>query len=188
MSLKVGFASKRQHDPKWIVDLHLRENHFKTGYVHEETPDDFIYQGIDTFYEVLERDKSKQEQSHILQYQKEIRDKVKNYRSMELDILERIAKDREEKEARATTKEVLRSKTPSVGTSSDLDKGKAPMGENPQVSMEQEVRDYLQTSEQIKQRLNKLTSALNTQEVATSHPIEDAQMTVVNDNIQSVLA
>ena len=48
------------------------------------------------------------------------------------------------------------------------------MGENPQVSKEQEVRDYLQTSEQIKQRLNKLTSALNTQEFATSHPIQDA--------------
>ena len=53
--------------------------------------------------------------------------------------------------------------------------------------MEQEVRYYLQTSEQIKQRMNKLTSALNTQEVATSHPIEDAQVTNVNDNIQSVL-
>ena len=24
VSLKLGFASKRQHDPKWIVDLHLR--------------------------------------------------------------------------------------------------------------------------------------------------------------------
>ena len=46
----------------------------------------------------------------------------------------------------------------------------------------------MQTLEQIKQRLNKLTSTLNTQEVATSHPIEDAQATTVNDNIQSVLA
>ena len=52
MSLKLGFACKRQHDPKGIVDLHLRQNHFKTGYVHEETPDDFIYQEVDTFSEV----------------------------------------------------------------------------------------------------------------------------------------
>ena len=35
--------------------------------------------------------------------------------------------------------------------------------------------------------MNKLTSTLNTQEVATSHPIEDAQMTTLNDNIQFVL-
>ena len=55
---------------------------------------------------------------------------------MELDILERMAKDREEKEARAATKEVLASKTASVETSSKLDKGKAPMGENPQVSVD----------------------------------------------------
>ena len=117
------------------------------------------------------RAKRKEEQSHILQYQKEIRDRVKHYRSMELDILERMAKDREEREARAATKEVLASKTASVGTSSDLDKGKATMRENPHISMEQEVIDYLHTSEQIKKRLNKLTSSLNTQEVATSHPI-----------------
>ena len=66
MSLKLGFACKRQHDPKGIVDLHLKQNHFKAGYVHEETPDDFIYQGVDTFFEVLARAKIKEEQSHIL--------------------------------------------------------------------------------------------------------------------------
>ena len=53
---------------------------------------------------------------------------VKHYRSMELDILERMSKEKEEREARATTKEALVSKTASVGTSSDLDKGKYPMG------------------------------------------------------------
>ena len=66
MSLKLGFARKRQYDPKGIVDLHLRKNHLKTGYVHEETLDDFIYQGVDTFSKVLERDKSKEYQIHIL--------------------------------------------------------------------------------------------------------------------------
>ena len=137
ISLKLRFARKRQHDPKWINDLHLRQNHFKTGYVHEETLDDFIYQGVDTFSEVLDRDKRKEEQIHILQYQKEIRDRVKHYMSIELDILERMTKEREEREARATTKEALASKTASVETSSDLDKGKSPMGEMPQTSMEQ---------------------------------------------------
>ena len=56
---------------------------------------------------------------------------------MELDILERMAKDREEREARDATKEALASKTASVGTSSDLDKGKSPMGEIPQTYVEQ---------------------------------------------------
>ena len=49
-----------------------------------------------------------------------------------------------------------------MGTESDLDKGKSPMGENPEVSVEHDVRDYLQTLEQIKQRMNKLNSTLNT--------------------------
>ena len=66
MSLQIGFACKRQHDPKGIVDLNLKQNHFKAGYVHEETPDDFIYQGVDTFSEVLAREKSKEDQIHII--------------------------------------------------------------------------------------------------------------------------
>ena len=43
VSLKLGFAIRRKHDPKGIIDLHLKQNHFKTGYFHEETLDDFIY-------------------------------------------------------------------------------------------------------------------------------------------------
>ena len=62
---------------------------------------------------------------------------------MELDILERMEKDREEREARAGTKEALAAKTASMGAISDLDKGKAPMGEIPQTSVEQKVKDYL---------------------------------------------
>ena len=82
---------------------------------------------MDTFSEVLTRVKSKGEKIHILQYQKEIRDRVKHFRSMELDILERMTKDKEEKEARAATKEALSSKTASIETILGLDKGKSPM-------------------------------------------------------------
>ena len=95
VSLKLGFASKMQHDPKGIVDFHLTQNYFKTGYTHEETPYDFIYQGVDTFFEVLAMDKRKEEQSHILQYQKEISNRVRQYRSIELDIQEKVIKYRE---------------------------------------------------------------------------------------------
>ena len=54
--------------------------------------------------------------------------------------------------------------------------------------MEQQVKAYLHTSEHIKQRLSKMTSALDTREVTTSQLIEDAQVTTVDDNTQSVLA
>ena len=50
---------------------------------------------------------------------------------MELDILEKMTRDREEREARAATKEALASKTATVETNSELDKGKAPMEEIP---------------------------------------------------------
>ena len=61
---------------------------------------------------------------------------------MELDILEKMTRDREEREARAATKEALASKTAFVETNSSLDKGKAPMGEIPQTSVEQQIKDY----------------------------------------------
>ena len=64
---------------------------------------------------------------------------------MELDILERVTRDKEEREAQPAKKEALEPKTTAMETKSDLDKGKSPMGENPQVSVEQEVRDYLQS-------------------------------------------
>ena len=50
--------------------------------------------------------------------------------------------------------------------------------------MEQQVKDYLQTSEQIKQKLNMMTSALDNQEVATSHSAEIAQVTTVVEKTQ----
>ena len=72
------------------------------------------------FSEVLARAKSKEEQSQILCYQKEIRDRVRAYRAMELDILEKMRKGQEEKEVQAA-------KYPSVTTSLAMDKGKGPM-------------------------------------------------------------
>ena len=66
---------------------------------------------------------------------------------MELDILERMTKYKEEKEARVVAKEALASKTASVETILGLDKGKSPMTEILETSMEKHVKDYLQTSE-----------------------------------------
>ena len=122
--LKLGFSSKRQHDPKGIIDLHLKHNHFKIGYAHEEVSDESIYKGIDTFSKVLGRDKSKEEHSQNLLYQKEIRDRVRHYRAMELDIQENMLKDREAKESQG-------GKGTSIATSSSIDKGKSPMEEIP---------------------------------------------------------
>ena len=103
---------------------------------------------------------------------------------MEQDILERMTKEKEEREAQVATKDALASKTAYVGTSSDLDKGKGPMIEIPQTSMEQLVKDYLYTLEQIKKKLNRMNSALDTQEVATSQSAEIAQVTTMVENTQ----
>ena len=43
VSLKLGFAFKRKHDPKGFLDAHFKQNHVKNGYAHEEVPDDSIY-------------------------------------------------------------------------------------------------------------------------------------------------
>ena len=137
------------------------------------------------FSKVLEREKRKEEQSHILKYQKEIKDRVRHYRSMELDIQEKVIKDREEREAKASAKEDLASTNASIGTSLDTGKGKSPMEEIPQTFVEQQVKAYLHTLEQIKQRLRKMTSTLDTQEVATSQPTEASQVTTVGENTQS---
>ena len=51
--------------------------------------------------------------------------------------------------------------------------------------MEQQVKDYLQTSQQIKQKINIMTSALDTQEVATSQSPEISQ--VVTSVIEKTL-
>ena len=87
---------------------------------------------------------------------------------MELDIQEKVIKDREGREAKSSAKKALASTNASMETNLDIGKGKSPMEEVPQTSMEQQVKAYLHTSEQIKQRLSKMTSALDTQEVTTS--------------------
>ena len=93
--LKLGFAIKRKHNPKGFIDAHFKKNHVNSGYVHEGVPNDFIYQGVNTFSEVLARAKNNDEQSHILQHQHELRTRVLGYRAMELDLFEKVRKDRE---------------------------------------------------------------------------------------------
>ena len=70
------------------------------------------------------RPKSKEEQSIILHYQKEQRDKIRSYRALELDLLEKLRMKNEEKEAQLT-------KVPSVVTSSAEDKGKGLVEDHP---------------------------------------------------------
>ena len=42
VSLKLGFYFKRKHDPKGFLHSHLKQNHVKNSYVHEEVPNDSI--------------------------------------------------------------------------------------------------------------------------------------------------
>ena len=98
--------------------------------MHEELPDDSIYQGINIFSKVLAKSKRKDEQSHILQHQKELKDRIHSYRAMQMYLLEKIKKDREEKESQET-------QVPSVATHSDGDKGKGIMEDLPKETLAQ---------------------------------------------------
>ena len=89
---------------------------------------------------------------------------------MELDIQEKIRKDREEKEARAI-------KDSSVVSASNRDKGKGPMEGLPQETVSQQVKALIHTFQQFKQKLTKMTSMLDTQEIATNHPFDNVQIT-----------
>ena len=56
---------------------------------------------------------------------------------MELDIQEKVIRDKEGREAQAEGKEALAAKNASIETSSETGKGKAPMEEIPHTSVEQ---------------------------------------------------
>ena len=84
---------------------------------------------------------------------------------MELDIQEKMVKDREAKEAHAA-------KNISITTSSAADKGKSPIEEIPQASVDEQDKYYLQASQQIKQNLSRMTSTLDNQEIITTQPAE----------------
>ena len=129
-SLKLGFSTKRKHDPKGCFDAHFKQYHIKINYVHEEIPDDSICQGVSTFFEVLGRAKSKDEEAHILQHQKELKERIQCYRALQIGLLEKVRKDREEKEAEAM-------KNSSVATFPDGDKGKGLMEDLPKVPVSQ---------------------------------------------------
>ena len=108
----------------------------------------------------------------------EIKDRVRHYRAMELEIQEKLMKDGEEKEA-------LAAKNVPMAISSVTDKGKGPMEEIPQASVDQQVKAYLHTSEQIKQKLSRMTSALDPQEITTPQPTEADQVITVVEKDQS---
>ena len=95
---------------------------------------------------------------------------------MELDILEKKRKDKEEKEAQAT-------KHSSVTPSSAIHKGKVPMEDVPQASVAQQGKALIHTSQQFKQKLTNMNSMLDTQEVATTQVVTDKQ---VNATVTSV--
>ena len=43
VSLKLGFACKRNQHPNGFLDAHFKQNHVKNGYAHEEVLGDSIY-------------------------------------------------------------------------------------------------------------------------------------------------
>ena len=94
--------------------------------MHEEIPDDSIYQGVSIFSKVLARSKSKDQEAHILQHQKELKERIHCYRALQIDVLEKLRKEREQKEAEAT-------KNSLVEIFPEGDKGKCLMEDLPEV-------------------------------------------------------
>ena len=74
---------------------------------------------------------------------------------MQIGLLGKVRKDREEKEAEAT-------KNSSVATFSDRDKGKILMEDLPKVPVSQQVKALILMSTQSKQKLAMMTSVFNT--------------------------
>ena len=89
---------------------------------------------------------------------------------MELDLLEKVRKGREEKEAQAT-------KVPSVVTYPDGNKGKSPMEDLSQVNVAQQLKSMMHTSQQSKQKLAHINSVLHSQVVVDAKPAPDIQVT-----------
>ena len=94
------------------------------------------------------------------------------YRAMELDILEKMRKDKE--------KEAQIAKYSSVTPSSTIDKGKGPMEDVPQASVAQQIKSLIHTSQQFKQKLTKMTFVLDTQEIVTTHVVADKQVNAIS--------
>ena len=59
------------------------------------------------------------------------------------------------------------------------------MEEIPQASVDQQVKDYLRTSQQIKQKLSRMTLALDTQEITSSQSVEATQVNTVVEKDES---
>ena len=98
--IHIEYSLKLQYfnNPKGVLVAHIKENYMKGGFIHEDIPNESIYNGVDTIPEVFSRAKSKEEHSLILHYQKELRDRIQSYRELELDLLEKVRKNNEEKE------------------------------------------------------------------------------------------
>ena len=129
-----------------------------------------MYQGVNTFSEVLSRDKRKDEHIQILQHQEELKDKFFGYRAMELDILEKVRKYREEKESQEA-------KVPPVITYPYGNMGKRPMEDPPHVIITQQLKTMMQTSQESKEKLVQMTSLLDSQVAASSKPTTETQVT-----------
>ena len=91
-TLNLGDAPRRMHDPKSILDYHFTHKHMKSTYVHQTTPDDSIYQGDNSFFEVVNITSSLEEKNFIFQYQQELKTKVLQYRKLKFLIEERTQK------------------------------------------------------------------------------------------------
>ena len=89
---------------------------------------------------------------------------------MQMDLLEKIRKDREEKESHAI-------KFPSVATHPDGDKGKGLMGYLREATVVQQLKALMHTSKMSKWKPAMMTSVLDTHAAVAFHIVVDIQVT-----------
>ena len=56
------------HDPNSFLSNHFTQENMKTAYTPQKDPNDYIYQGVNDFSEVVRRINSLDEKSFIFQY------------------------------------------------------------------------------------------------------------------------
>ena len=88
------------HDPMgYLADLFAHE-HLKFQYIHENEPDDSMFQGAINFKQAMDKITNLERKLILYKYQKEVKTKIVGERGDKLKIKEDIEKEKTKQEAR----------------------------------------------------------------------------------------
>ena len=141
----------------YLADVFAHE-HLKFQYVHENEPDDSMFQGATNFQEEMGKITNPDTKSHLYQYQKDLKIRTLRERGDKLKIKQDLQKEKTEEEVRehATRSAVVLASQPK-------DKGKGVL-EGPSSPSFTTMEDTLHKGVELKRNLEKIRSQLQTQE------------------------